>query len=151
MNKLNKTVFGSASCIILLILSVTALNPKSADTVFKSVQTGLVDNGSWFYVLSVAVILIFVIYLAISEYGTIKLGEDHSTPDYSLTSWLAMLFAAGMGIGLMFFGVAEPLMHFLAPPTAEPQSLDAVEEAMKITFFHWGIHAWAIYTVVALI
>src|SRR5690554_2905220 len=83
--------------------------------------------------------------------GTIKLGPDHSEPDYSRISWFAMLFSAGMGIGLMFFGVAEPVMHFLAPPVAEPGSVDAAREAMKITFFHWGLHAWAIYAIVALI
>jgi len=151
LDKLNKIVFGSASSIIIILLIATALNPDSSELIFQHVQSVLVTNGSWFYVLTVGIILIFVIFLAMSEYGSIKLGADHSTPDYSLVSWLAMLFAAGMGIGLMFFGVAEPLMHFLAPPTAEIQSLDAVREAMKITFFHWGLHAWAIYAIVALI
>src|SRR5690554_4543743 len=83
--------------------------------------------------------------------ATIKLGPDHSEPDYSHLSWFSMLFSAGMGIGLMFFGVAEPVMHFLAPPVAEPGSIDAAREAMKITFFHWGLHAWSIYAIVALI
>jgi choline/glycine/proline betaine transport protein len=102
-------------------------------------------------VLTVAFIFFFVIFLGISRYGDIRLGPDHSTPDYSLVTWISMLFAAGMGIGLMFFGVAEPLMHYLSPPTAETGTIAAVKEAMKMTFFHWGLHAWAIYAIVALV
>ncbi|MGZ0787966.1 BCCT family transporter, partial [Pseudomonas saponiphila] len=102
------------------------------------------------YILSVAFFLIFIIFVMVSRFGDNKLGPDHSVPDYSYKSWIAMLFSAGMGIGLMFFGVAEPVMHYLAPPDATPESLIAAKEAMKITFFHWGLHAWAIYAVVAL-
>ena len=148
---LNKTVFISSSVLIILLLLFAGFEPKVASTFFALTQSTIVSYGSWFYVLTVAIIFIFVIYLGMSEYGSIKLGPDHSTPDYKLSTWIAMLFAAGMGIGLMFFGVAEPLMHYLAPPTAPPHSLEAVKEAMKITFFHWGLHAWAIYTIVALI
>lgn len=86
-----------------------------------------------------------------SRLGEIKLGPDHSTPDYTNISWFAMLFSAGMGIGLLFFGVAEPIMHFSAPPVGEPLSIEAAREAMKITFFHWGFHAWAIYSLMAII
>lgn len=125
--------------------------PQPTAQLFDGLQKSVVDYGSWFYVLTVAIILSSVVYLGISDYGSIKLGPDHATPDYSLTTWLSMLFAAGMGIGLMFFGVAEPLMHYLAPPTAAPQTLAAVREAMQATFFHWGLHAWAIYAIVALI
>lgn len=106
---------------------------------------------SWFYVLTVTSILILSIYLAFSRYGKIKLGPEHAKPDYSFRAWLAMLFSAGMGIGLMFFGVSEPIMHYLSPPTAPEQSVEAVRQAMKITFFHWGLHAWSIYAVVGLI
>ena len=101
--------------------------------------------------LTVAFIFFFVIFLGFSRYGDIRLGPDHATPDYSMLTWLSMLFAAGMGIGLMFFGVAEPLMHYLSPPTADKGSVAAVQEAMKMTFFHWGLHAWAIYAIVALV
>src|SRR5690606_21793190 len=83
-------------------------------------------------------------------FGRIKLGPDDATPDFSFVSWLAMLFAAGMGIGLMFYGVGEPMSHFMAPPTAEPRTIAAMREAMSVTFFHWGIHAWAIYAIVGL-
>ncbi|MDO6841225.1 choline BCCT transporter BetT [Paraglaciecola chathamensis] len=148
---LNKIVFLGASSVIVALLLFALISPEYADQTFSQVQTAIVDNGSWFYVLTVASILMFVLYLAISRHSQVKLGPDHSEPDYSFVSWLSMLFAAGMGIGLMFFGVAEPLMHFLAPPTATPSTIEAAREAMKMTFFHWGLHAWAIYAVVALI
>lgn len=147
---LNKKVFIPASLAIVLLLTFAVLAPDLANDVFQIMQNAIVTNGSWFYVLSVAVILVTVIYLGFSRYGTIRLGPDHAQPDYSVLTWLSMLFAAGMGIGLMFFGVAEPVMHYLAPPTADPQTTEAVREAMKTTFFHWGFHAWAIYAVVAL-
>jgi len=150
-SQLNKKVFVSASAIIIALLLYTVALPKQAQTVFTLVQASIVDNGSWFYVLSVAFIFFFVIFLGLSRYGDIRLGPDHSTPDYPLASWLSMLFAAGMGIGLMFFGVAEPLMHYLSPPTAQTGTVAAVQEAMKMTFFHWGLHAWAIYAIVALV
>ena len=150
-SQLNKHVFLSASSIIIALLLFTAAMPKQAQNFFAVIQASIIDNGSWFYVLTVAFIFFFVIFLGLSRYGEIRLGPDHATPDYSLVTWLSMLFAAGMGIGLMFFGVAEPLMHYLSPPTAETGSIEAVQEAMKMTFFHWGLHAWAIYAIVALV
>lgn len=148
---LNKPVFITSSVVIVLLMLFAAGMPKLADSIFSAMQSVIVSNGSWFYVLTVAIILIFVIFLGVTRYGEIKLGPDHATPQFSFPTWLSMLFAAGMGIGLMFFGVAEPLMHYLSPPTAEPGSVEAVREAMKTTFFHWGVHAWAIYAVVALV
>ena len=148
---LNKPVFITSSALILCLLIFAAGVPETADALFQKLQSAIVTNGSWFYVFTVAVIVVFVVFLGMSRYGEIKLGPDHANPEFSFGTWLSMLFAAGMGIGLMFFGVAEPLMHFLAPPTAQAESIDAVREAMKTTFFHWGVHAWAIYAVVALI
>ena len=148
---LNKTVFVCASSIIIALLLYTTALPKQAQALFSVVQASIIENGSWFYVLTVAFIFFFVIFLGVSRYGEIRLGPDHSTPDYSLASWISMLFAAGMGIGLMCFGVAEPLMHYLSPPTAQTGTVEAVQEAMKMTFFHWGLHAWAIYAIVALV
>jgi len=150
-SQLNKQVFVGASSIIIALLLYTATLPKQAQSLFTLIQASIVDNGSWFYVLTVAFIFFFVIFLGVSRFGDIRLGPDHSTPDYSLMTWISMLFAAGMGIGLMFFGVAEPLMHYLSPPTAETGTVAAVQEAMKMTFFHWGLHAWAIYAIVALV
>lgn len=148
---INPTVFLGASGIIIAIISFAVLAPKLADSTFKSLQTLIVDNASWYYILTVAIILITTVYLSMSRYGNIKLGPDHSKPDYSDASWFAMLFSAGMGIGLMFFGVAEPVMHFLSPPLGEGGNIQAARQAMRLTFFHWGLHAWAIYAIVALI
>ncbi|MEQ5807521.1 choline BCCT transporter BetT [Alteromonas sp. NFXS44] len=148
---LNKPVFFTSSLAILVLLIYAASNPDQANTFFQSLQDTVAQNGGWFYILTVAIILFTVVILGFSRYGDIRLGPDHATPEFSKLTWLSMLFAAGMGIGLMFFGVAEPVMHFLAPPTADPNSIAAVKEAMKTTFFHWGVHPWAIYAAVALV
>ncbi|ESP92799.1 MULTISPECIES: BCCT family transporter [Pseudoalteromonas] len=148
---LNLPVFYTSSAVVLALVIFAVLSPSAASSLFSITQSAITQNGSWFYVLTVAIILGLVAYLSMSRFGEIKLGPDHSDPDYSFSTWLAMLFAAGMGIGLMFFGVAEPVMHFVSPPTQESGSLEAIKEAMKITFFHWGFHAWAIYAIVAMI
>lgn len=147
---LNKVVFLSASLVVLALLVFATAAPTVANQFFSLLQSTIVDNGSWFYVLVVAIISVLAIYLGFSRYGEIKLGPDHALPQYSFISWLSMLFAAGMGIGLMFYGVAEPLMHYLSPPSTETGTVEAVQEAMKTTFFHWGLNAWAIYALVAL-
>ncbi|KAA9132664.1 BCCT family transporter [Marinihelvus fidelis] len=148
--RINPPVFFGAGGLCLVIVLYAVLFQHSADVVFSQVQDWVVVKTGWFYILSVALFLIFVVILAFSSYGRIKLGPDHSEPDYSYASWFAMLFSAGMGIGLMFYGVAEPVMHTMAPPDAAPGTINAAREAMRITFFHWGVHAWAIYAVVAL-
>ena len=148
---LNRPVFYLSSLSILALVLFALITPQAADVFFTNLQSVIIENGSWFYVVSVAIILITVLYVGFSSFGEIRLGPDHCKPDFSLPSWLSMLFAAGMGIGLMFFGVAEPVMHFLSPPTATQGTTEAVREAMKMTFFHWGLHAWAIYAVVGLI
>ena len=101
---------------ILLLVGFAIAVPKTAQALFESIQGWILGNASWFYILVVAIILLSVAFLALSRYGDIKLGPDHSEPDYRNFTWFAMLFSAGMGIGLMFFGVAEPVMHFMAPP-----------------------------------
>ncbi|BCV44573.1 BCCT family transporter [Shewanella algae] len=141
--------FSSVICIAFMVL-VCAVWPNEAQELFKSAQSWLELKAGWLYIMGVAIFLVFIIFVMVSRFGDIKLGPDHAEPDYSYKSWIAMLFSAGMGIGLMFFGVGEPVMHYLAPPDADPQTVEAAKEAMKITFFHWGIHAWAIYAVVAL-
>ncbi len=150
-HSLSLPVFWGSSLLIFLLVASTALFPKEADQYFGLVQNSIMVNASWFYVAAVALILICVSFLGLSRYGDIKLGPDHAEPDFSFGSWFAMLFSAGMGIGLMFFGVGEPVMHFLSPPTGDAGTIEAAKEAMNITFFHWGLHAWAIYAIVALI
>lgn len=148
---INPPVFYTSAAIIIALVLFASIAPGFAQTFFGAIQDWIMENVSWFYVLTVALILICITVLAVSRFGDIKLGPDHSQPDYSNSSWFSMLFAAGMGIGLMFFGVAEPVMHFLTPPVGDPNTVEAAKEAMKLTFFHWGLHAWSIYAIVALI
>ncbi len=147
---INPPVFFASGILTLLFVGFAVIAPDTADAVFGAVRDWTMSSAGWFYVLAVAGFLVFVVALAASSLGTIKLGRDHSTPDFSYTSWFAMLFSAGMGIGLMFFGVAEPVMHYVTPPVGDPETAEAARQAMRITFFHWGVHAWAIYAVVAL-
>ncbi|QCJ69107.1 choline transporter [Providencia heimbachae] len=150
-SKISPPVFYSSALIILVIVGFAALMPEIAESHLSHLQQNLFNNASWFYILAVAIILLSVTYLGLSRYGQIKLGPDHAQPNFSYVSWFAMLFSAGMGIGLMFFGVAEPVMHYLNPPVGDAQTVEAAKEAMRLTFFHWGLHAWAIYAIVALI
>ncbi|WP_252273650.1 BCCT family transporter [Pseudomonas subflava] len=150
-SSLNRPVFFTSAALILALVLYSVLFQEQAQSQFALLQGWILDKASWFYVLTVALILICCVYLAVSRYGDLKLGPDHSQPEYRNATWFAMLFSAGMGIGLMFFGVAEPLMHFTAPPVGEAGTVQAAREAMKLTFFHWGLHAWAIYAIVALI
>ncbi|EPF74707.1 beta-aspartyl-peptidase [Acinetobacter gyllenbergii] len=146
----NPNVFLSTVIIIAIFIAIVVIAPSSFEFLTQQLKQWITDSFSWFYVLSVAVFLILLIYIACSASGKIKLGPDHSQPEYSNGSWFAMLFTAGMGIGLMFFGVAEPVMHYVSPPSGDPESVDAAQQALRITFFHWGLHAWAIYAVVGL-
>ncbi len=148
--RINPPVFIASAVLSLFLVFYAVFFPTAAARLFTGVNAWIIDSAGWFYILSVATFLIFVIFLGISRFGLIKLGPDHSEPDYSYLSWFAMLFSAGMGIGLMFFGVAEPVMHYLSPPTGEGSTVEAAREAMRITLFHWGVHAWAIYAVVAI-
>jgi len=148
---INKPVFFTSGAFILGLILFAALAPVALQRLFSAVQAWIFHHASWFYMLTVAIVLLSTIYAALSRYGEIKLGPDHSEPDFRDPAWYSMLFAAGMGIGLMFFGVAEPVMHFLEPPVGEGGTAAAARQAMGITFFHWGLHAWAIYAIVALI
>ncbi len=148
---INPPVFFFSAFLVIALATFAGLKPELAERWFKALQQDIFVNTSWFYILAVALILLSVTYLGLSRYGNIKLGPDHAEPDFSYFSWFAMLFSAGMGIGLMFFGVAEPVMHYLSPPVGTPESIEAAKQAMKLTFFHWGLHAWAIYAIVALI
>lgn len=148
---INKNVFFGSAFFIFFITVVASIWPAEFGSIFKSLQGWLVAKTGWIYVLTVGSIMFFSIWLIVSRMGDIKLGPDHSEPEFSSLSWFAMLFSAGMGIGLMFWGVAEPLMHFSSPPVGEPNTIESAKEAIKITFFHWGLHAWAIYAILAVI
>ncbi len=146
----NPRVFWGASVVVGILLAAATLAPAASERFFSAAQTWVIETFGWFYVASVAGFLGFVIIVALGPTGRIKLGPDEAEPDFPYASWLAMLFAAGMGIGLMYFAVAEPVQHYSAPPEAAPGTLGAAREAMVITFIHWGVHAWAIYAVVGL-
>jgi len=146
----NPPVFFISAGLILAFVLFGALFPKQAGSLFDTVQARIVHDFGWFYILAVALFLIFVLFLMMSRYGDVKLGADDSEPEYSYLSWFAMLFSAGMGIGLLFFGVAEPIQHYSRPPVGEGSTIEAARQAMVLTFFHWGLHAWAIYIVVGL-
>jgi len=148
--KVNPPVFFVSAGLILAFALFGALLPQQTGLVFSQVQAVVVRDFGWFYIASVAGFLVFVIYLMLSKHGDVKLGPDESEPEYSYISWFAMLFSAGMGIGLVFFGVAEPIQHYASPPVGEGGTAEAARQAMTLTFFHWGLHAWAIYIVVGL-
>ncbi|WP_085524507.1 glycine betaine uptake BCCT transporter [Tuberibacillus sp. Marseille-P3662] len=141
--------------IISVILSVIfvlwgAIAPDNLESISTSVQGFLQTEFGWFYLIAASVFLIFIIYLAFSKYGKIKLGKDDEEPEYSTISWFAMLFSAGMGIGLVFWGVAEPVSHFFNPPYGDGQTEEAAKSALRFSFFHWGLHPWGIYALIAL-
>lgn len=133
------------------LLVLCGFYPQRADQLFGSAQAWVVTNFDWFYTVAVTGFLVFLVLIAWSRYGDIRLGPDDAKPEFSFASWTAMLFAAGMGIGLMYFGVGEPLQHYLNPPTQEAGTPAAAREALTSTFFHWGFQAWAIYGVMGLV
>ena len=147
---IRRTVFWPAVIFILLTVGLACVFPDSMADFFSSVQNFISANLSWFYILAVAIILCAMALIAISRFGSIRLGPDHARPRFSLPVWFAMLFSTGMGIGIMFFGIAEPVMHFLSPPQGDPMTIAAARSALETTFFHWGLHAWAIYASVGL-
>ena len=148
--KMNPQVFWGASLIVGLLLALALAAPGESDRLFQSAQLWVIDTFGWFYIAAVAAFMVLILFLALGPAGALKLGPQDSEPDFPYLSWLAMLFAAGMGIGLMYFAVAEPIQHYASPPEAEAGTLAAAREAMVITFTHWGIHAWAIYALVGL-
>ncbi|PJE78284.1 Glycine betaine transporter [invertebrate metagenome] len=150
-NRLKSPVFWISVVLISMAVGYTSLFPHKTQLYFGEIQSIITTNFSWFYILTVACFLICITFLCVSKYGDIKLGLDHTEPEYSFSSWFAMLFSAGMGVGLLYFGVSEPVMHYLSPPIEAAENIAAAKEAMAITFFHWGFHAWGIYAIVALI
>ena len=145
----NPLVIGATLFFVVLLVAMILIVPEQTQTLLNAAKSGIFANFSWFYVLAFSVFLGFLVILSVSSLGNIKLGNDEEEPEFGFLSWLAMLFAAGMGVGLMFFGVAEPLTHYLSDittGTAEHKQ----QEALLHTLFHWGIHAWAVYGTIAL-
>jgi choline/glycine/proline betaine transport protein len=147
----HRWVFWPAAIIVLGFVTFAIIAPGAAESLFNTLQTAIVQNFSWYYVLLAALFVAFSIWIGFSRFGGIKLGKDDDEPEFTLVSWFSLLFAAGMGIGLVFYGVSEPLSHFASPrPGVEGTESQLAQQAMSQTFLHWGFHAWAIYVVVGL-
>lgn len=146
----NWTYFASLALVaVLVMLGMVIPGPFQQAT--EQLRDHITHNFGWFYLLLVTGILVFCCYLIFSPIGQIRLGNPGSRPEHSTASWVAMMFSAGMGIGLVFYGAAEPLSHFaVMTPIAEPGSREALADAYRFTFFHWGVHAWAVYGIVGL-
>ena len=145
----NPLVIGATLFFVVLLLAMILIAPEQTQTLLNAAKSGIFANFSWFYVLAFSVFLGFLVILSVSSLGNIKLGNDEEEPEFGFLSWLAMLFAAGMGVGLMFFGVAEPLTYYLSDITTGSAE-HKQQEALLHTLFHWGIHAWAVYGTIAL-
>ncbi len=146
-------VFLPAAGLLVLFVAIAAIFPRWLGNLLSAANTNVVTDLGWWYVLVVTGFVAFSIWIAVSPMGEIVLGKDDEDPEFGLKSWFAMLFAAGMGIGLVFWGVAEPLNHYASPPPGTPtdQGPEVVARtALDTTFLHWGLHAWAIYVVVGL-
>ncbi|KZE36453.1 glycine/betaine ABC transporter permease [Bhargavaea cecembensis] len=145
------SVFWIAVALVILAVGYGTFAPGSFERVTTSMTAFITSSFGWYYLLIVTVIVIFCLAMIVSPLGKMRLGKPDDRPEFSTLSWFAMLFSAGMGIGLVFWGAAEPLSHFaIDPATEEPGTREAFAESMRYTFFHWGIHAWAVYGVVAL-
>jgi glycine betaine transporter len=143
-------VFKISSLLAFAFLGWGAFFPKHLSLVTGSIQGFLLDVFGWFYLLAASGFLLCALCLIFSRYGDIPLGPDGAKPEFPLLTWFAMLFCAGMGIGLVFWGVAEPNSHYYTPPMGPGETPEAARLALRYTFFHWGLHPWAIYTMVAL-
>lgn len=148
--KVNKPVFITSSVLIVGFIIFGSLFSETAAALFSFLQAFIAEKFRWLFIILFNMALVFCIYLTASRYGDIRLGKQTERPQYSLFSWIAMLFSAGIGIGLVYWGTAEPLYHFMAPPLGEAETLESAKQAMNLSFLHWGLHAWAIYTIVAL-
>ena len=145
------TVFKVSFLLALAFLIWGTLAPQNLAEVTGAIQNSLLETFGWFYVLAASTFLLGALSLIFSRYGNIPLGPDGAKPEFPLLTWFAMLFCAGMGIGLVFWGVAEPNSHFHDPPMGQATTPEAAQMAIRYSFFHWGLHPWGIYTMVALV
>ncbi len=148
----DRVVFGVTAVLTLAFVVWGAVATDSLKDVSTDMLNGLIHNGGWFFMLAATGFVVFALWLAVSRYGKITLGKEGEEPEFRTVSWVAMMFSAGMGIGLMFYGVSEPLAHFTSPPpgTDPADSAAAMETSLATTLFHWTLHPWAIYAVVGL-
>ncbi|WP_321280761.1 BCCT family transporter [Marinifilum fragile] len=147
--KANGTVFVSSFLVVFALVTTTLIVGKPMATWFSNTQTVLSNSVGWLFILLMNVFLGFALFLGFGKYGKIRLGGPEAKPEFKMTSWFAMLFSAGMGIGLLFWGVAEPIFHFDNNPFAM-KGVASAKSAMGVTFLHWGFHAWGVYAIVGL-
>ncbi|OCL92420.1 BCCT family transporter [Arcobacter porcinus] len=146
-----KPVFVPSVLFISILVIFTFINPSLANEIFISTKNFISQKFAWLYMLSIAIFTFFAFFLALSKFGKFKLGPDQSKPAFSNFSWFAMLFSTGMGIGIVFWGIAEPVVHYTNPPVGTKESIESAKNAMNLVFFHWGLNAWAIYAIVGLV
>lgn len=150
--RLNRVFYISASVIALLVL-FGAVRPTLFAEIAGNIFNFTTQSFGWFYLLAVFFFVLFLVFLAFSKYGKIRLGADSDRPQYPFFTWIGMLFSAGFGVGLVFWGVAEPMSHFFTPPYADTQALtvESARLAMAYSFFHWGVSQWSVFAIVGLI
>ncbi len=144
------TVFAISMTLIVLFVLFGVLFAPQAQATFGFLHETITKYMGWYYMLVVTFFVVFALWLMFSRYGNIRLGGRHEKPEFSFLAWFSMLFSAGMGIGLIFYSVAEPAWYFADPPKGDARTAEAANTAMTFTFFHWGLHAWAIYVIMAL-
>jgi glycine betaine transporter len=150
--KKSYTVFYVSVALLAILVTIGVLMPDGLEQMTSNIQAFISNAFGWYYLILVTLILIVCLYFLISPIGRIKLGKPDDEPEFSRPTWLAMLFSAGMGIGLVFWGTAEPISHYaVSSPTGEVGTAQAIKDSLRFTFFHWGVHAWAIYGIVALV
>jgi len=148
----DRVIFGVSAGLVVAFVVWGVASTDTLSSVSAAALAAVITGGGWAFVLVASGFVVFALWLAFSRYGKIPLGADDEAPEFRTVSWIAMMFSAGMGIGLMFYGVAEPLAHFTSPPpgTVAAGSPQALDVAMATTLFHWTLHPWAIYAVVGL-
>ncbi|MCC3302062.1 BCCT family transporter [Arthrobacter sp. zg-Y895] len=150
--KLDKVIFAITGALALAFIAWGFFGTDSLSAVSSTALDWVITNAGWFFVLLASFLVVYVIWLAVGRYGKIPLGQDGEEPQFKTISWISMMFAAGMGIGLMFYGAAEPLFYYISPPpgTVDGQTPEALQTAMGTSLFHWGLHPWAMYAVVGI-
>ncbi len=146
----NPTVFTASGIMVIAFLLFGVALPAAAGQLFGTLHAFITEYLGWGYLLAVTFFVGFLVWLGFSRYGVIRLGQQDERPQFGFLAWFSLLFSAGMGIGLVFWSVAEPTLHYQYPPQAEGGTSAAAREAMRYTFFHWGLHAWAVYVVLGL-
>ena len=147
---INWGVFLSSAVIIAVVAAAAIISPTTVQDAFNA---AVAWAGKWFgsfYIFLITATIVFVVLLALSRYGQVRLGPDNSTPDFSTFSWAAMLFAAGIGTGIMFFAIAEPVAQYVHPPTGEGGTIEAARHAVVLAIFHYGISGWGVYAVMGM-